>query len=59
MIEVTDKERGYGEDAIKYLAEQKVITNPDKHIANLRIDASSWALWVAQANILRGMKSNG
>lgn len=59
MIEVTDKERGYGEDAIKYLAEQKVITNPDKHIANLRIDASNWALWVAQANILRGMKANG
>lgn len=51
MIEVTDKERGYAEAAIKHLYALGLISNPDKHISDLNADPSNWALWVVQSNI--------
>lgn len=50
-FEVTQKEKEYGIAAIKRLSELGMLGRPEKHIANLEKDPSSWALWVVQVNI--------
>lgn len=55
-IEVKPKELEYGINAIKRLSELGMLGKPDVHIANLKTDPSTWALWVVQVNIAEKME---
>ena len=48
---ISEKELGYGESAIKRLAELKIIGSPERHIEILRANPELWSLWVVQAKL--------
>lgn len=53
---VSEKELGYGIQAIERLSELGILNSPKVHIDNLKKDPSTWALWVVQAKIAERME---
>jgi len=51
FLPISDKEIGYGVDAINRLSELGYLGKPERHIDTLKQYPELWALWVAQVKI--------